>query len=47
MAAANQLTAGLCLATGQRPAAVCTSKGVRAAARVARDQLSITWDPAS
>jgi hypothetical protein len=32
VAAANQLTAGLCVATGQHPAAVCSSKGVRAAA---------------
>jgi hypothetical protein len=32
IAAANQLSAGLCLATGQQPASVCTSKGVRAAA---------------
>ena len=31
VAAANQLTAGLCVATGQHPAAVCSSKGVRAA----------------
>ncbi len=31
VAGANQLTAGLCLATGQRPTAVCSSKGVRAA----------------
>ena len=31
VAAANQLTAGICSATGQRPAEVCTSKGVRAA----------------
>ena len=30
-AAANQLTAGICTATGQRPAVVCRSKGVRAA----------------
>ncbi len=30
-AAANQLTAGMCAATGQRPAVVCRSKGVRAA----------------
>jgi uncharacterized protein DUF929 len=29
VAAANQLTAGLCLATGMRPASVCRSKGVR------------------
>jgi hypothetical protein len=32
VAAANQLTAGLCLATGMQPASVCRSKGVRAAA---------------
>jgi Domain of unknown function (DUF929) len=32
VASANYLTAGLCTATGQRPASVCTSKGVRAAA---------------
>lgn len=32
IAAANQLTAGICLVTGSRPAAVCQSKGVRAAA---------------
>ncbi len=31
VAAANQLTAGICTATGQRPAVVCRSKGVRAA----------------
>jgi len=31
VAAANQLSAGICTATGQRPAAVCLSKGVRAA----------------
>ena len=31
IAAANQLTAGMCAVTGQRPAAVCHSKGVRAA----------------
>jgi hypothetical protein len=31
VASANYLTAGLCTATGQRPASVCTSKGVRAA----------------
>jgi Domain of unknown function (DUF929) len=30
--AANQLTVGLCMATGQRPASVCASKGVRAEA---------------
>jgi len=29
VAAANQLTAGICTATGQRPGAVCRSKGVR------------------
>ena len=32
VAAANQLTAGICDATGQQPARVCTSKGVRSAA---------------
>jgi hypothetical protein len=32
VAAANQLSAGLCLVTGQQPASVCASKGVRAAA---------------
>ncbi len=32
VAAANQLSAGLCLATGQQPASVCTSKGVQDAA---------------
>lgn len=32
VASANYLTAGLCTATGQQPASVCTSKGVRAAA---------------
>jgi hypothetical protein len=32
VAAANQLTAGICLATGDRPTRVCQSKGVRAAA---------------
>ncbi len=32
MAAANQLTAGICVATGQQPASVCASKGVRSAA---------------
>jgi len=32
VAAANQLTAGICLATGQQPGGVCGSKGVRAAA---------------
>jgi hypothetical protein len=31
LAAANQLTAGICIATGQRPVAVCRSKGVRSA----------------
>ncbi len=31
LAGANLFTAGLCLATGQQPGAVCTSKGVRAA----------------
>ena len=31
IAAANQLTAGICMSTGQRPTAVCRSKGVRAA----------------
>ena len=31
IAAANQLSAGICAATAQRPAAVCRSKGVRAA----------------
>jgi hypothetical protein len=31
VASANYLTAGLCTATGQRPASVCTSRGVRAA----------------
>ena len=31
VAAANQLTAGICASTDQRPAAVCDSKGVRAA----------------
>ena len=31
VASANYLTAGICAATGQRPAVVCTSKGVRAA----------------
>ena len=30
VAAANQLSAGICTATGQRPASVCRSKGVRA-----------------
>jgi hypothetical protein len=32
IASANQLTAGLCAATAQQPATVCTSKGVRDAA---------------
>jgi len=32
VASANYLTAGLCTATGQRPASVCAGKGVRAAA---------------
>ncbi len=32
LATANQLTAGICAATDQQPAAVCRSKGVRAAA---------------
>lgn len=32
IAAANQLTAGICDVTGQQPARVCTSKGVRSAA---------------
>ncbi len=32
VAAANQLTVGICLATGQQPAGVCASRGVRAAA---------------
>jgi len=32
VASANQLTAGMCAVTGQRPATVCTSKGVREAA---------------
>ena len=32
VAAANQLTAGMCAATGQRPASVCRSTGVREAA---------------
>jgi hypothetical protein len=31
VAAANQLSAGICAATGQQPAPVCRSKGVRAA----------------
>lgn len=34
--AANQLTVGICQATGERPERVCASKGVR----LARDQLS-------
>ncbi|MGO8871206.1 MAG: DUF929 family protein [Acidimicrobiales bacterium] len=33
VASANQLTAGMCAATGGRPAEVCTSKGVRTAAQ--------------
>jgi hypothetical protein len=32
IAVANQLSAGICAATGQRPADVCRSKGVRTAA---------------
>jgi hypothetical protein len=32
VASANYLTAGICAATGQRPASTCTDKGVRAAA---------------
>jgi hypothetical protein len=32
VASANYLTAGICAATGQQPASICTSKGVRAAA---------------
>ncbi len=31
VAAANQLTAGICASTGQQPASVCSSKGVRIA----------------
>jgi hypothetical protein len=31
VAAANELTAGICATTGERPAAVCRSKGVEAA----------------
>lgn len=31
LASANYLTAGMCSATGQRPLAVCTSRGVRSA----------------
>ena len=31
LAAANQLTAGMCAATAQQPAAVCRSRGVRTA----------------
>jgi len=31
VASANYLTAGICLATGQQPAAVCASRGVRSA----------------
>jgi hypothetical protein len=38
LAAANQLSAGMCAATGQRPSAVCRSKGVR----TADDSLGIT-----
>ncbi len=33
VASANQLVAGICQATGQQPASVCTSKGTRAAAQ--------------
>jgi len=36
LAAANQLTAGICLATDQRPAKVCRSSGVRQAAAALR-----------
>ena len=32
MASANQLTAGICAATGRQPDSVCSSKGVRDAA---------------
>jgi hypothetical protein len=32
VASANYLTAGICAATGQRPASTCTDRGVRAAA---------------
>lgn len=32
VAAANQLTAGICMSSGQRPARVCASRGVRSAA---------------
>jgi hypothetical protein len=31
VASANQLTAGMCAATGQQPASVCATPGVRAA----------------
>ena len=31
VASANYLTAGICRATGQQPASVCTCKGVQAA----------------
>jgi hypothetical protein len=33
VASANYLTAGICLATGQQPQSVCSSKGVRTAAQ--------------
>jgi hypothetical protein len=33
IAAANELTVGICAATGQRPSSVCLSKGVRSAAQ--------------
>jgi hypothetical protein len=33
IAAANELTVGICAATGQQPTSVCRSKGVRAAAQ--------------
>jgi hypothetical protein len=33
VSSANYLTAGICLATGQQPQAVCSSKGVRTAAQ--------------
>ncbi len=36
LVAANQLTVGICQATGDRPAAVCSSRGVR----LARQELS-------
>jgi len=39
VAAANQLSAGICAGTGQQPAAVCGSKGVRAA------DLALGLDP--